>query len=284
MSMYTVWIDRGEEDHRLRDKQTAPAPQKGPSHCASPLLSVSRPWLCMQKKSEAGRCTFRVLGLNQYTYPCFPTILKRVGYMRTFDNSYGTNKYILPLLLDDPEYEVRASIANMFTYLDDFMNTLMLELDRIQEDNHKLENLGNQRVERLEDRLCFTALWADYYFFLNTVERTYRLAKELYKKLGEHDKERQIDQSISYFNARKIRNKIEHLYENLSDEHKQFYSQHRSMGPKNEITIDGISFSASEDSLQLLYQVYDDISNTIKKKYIDPSKTVVDRIWNRIER
>ena len=56
------------------------------------------------------------------------------------------------------------------------------------------------------------------------------------------------------------------------------------MGPKNEITIDGISFSASEDSLQLLYQVYDDISNIIKEKYINPSKKVVDRIWSRIER
>ena len=93
--------------------------------------------------------------------------------MRTFDNSYGTDKYILPLLLDDPEYEVRASIANMFTYLDDFMNTLMLELERIQEDNQKLEKLRNQRVEKLEDRLCFTALWADYYFFL----RQYRTEK-----------------------------------------------------------------------------------------------------------
>ena len=282
--MYTVWLDRREEDHRLRDKQTAPAPQKGNSRCASPLLLLFRPSTCMKKRFESVRCAFRVLGLNQYTYPCFPTFLKRVGYMRTFDNSYGTDKYILPLLLDDPEYEVRASISNMFTYLDDFMNTLMLELERIQEDNQKLEKLRKQRVERLEDRLCFTALWADYYFFLNTVERTYRLAKELYKKLGEYDKERQIDQSISYFNARRIRNKIEHLYENLSDEHKQFYSQHRSMGPKNEITIDGISFSASEDSLQLLYQVYDDISNIIKEKYINPSKKVVDRIWSRIER
>lgn len=203
--------------------------------------------------------------------------------MRTFDNSNGTRKYILPLLLDDPEYEVRASISNMFTYLDDFMNTLMLQLERIQDDNQKLEGLYNRKIDKLEERLCFTALWADYYFFLNTVERTYRLAKELYKKLGECDKERQLDQSISYFNARKIRNKIEHLYKNLSDEHKQFYSQHRSMGPKNEITIDGISFSASEDSLQLLYQIYDDISNIITEKYIEPSRKVVDRIFNRIE-
>ena len=200
--------------------------------------------------------------------------------MRTFDNSYGTEKYILPLLLDDPDYEIRLSISNMFTYLDDFMNILMLELSRIDDDNSKLNSLINRRIEKFEDRLCLTALWADYYFFLNTVERTYRLVKELYKKLGEHEKARHIEESTAYNNARRTRNKIEHLYENLSDNSKQFYAQHRSMGPKNEITIDGVAFSASEDSLQLLYQIYDDVSNIIKEKYIVPNKEVVDRIWN----
>ena len=200
--------------------------------------------------------------------------------MRSFDRSYGTHKYILPLVLDAPDYKFRASIANMYTYLDDFMNTLVLELSRIDETNLKMEKVANQSVENFDDRLLFVYLWADYYFFLNTVERTYRLVINLYNYLSENDKAQKIRNSKVFNDVRLIRNRIEHLYEDVSKgTGEEFYAQHRSMGAENEITIGDITFAANENALYLLYQIYDDISNIIEEKYINPNKDVVDRIW-----
>lgn len=199
--------------------------------------------------------------------------------MRTFDDSYGTYKYILPLLLNDPDYELRASIYSMFHCLDNFMNTIILELGRINEDNIALERMANRSIKKFEERLWFTTLWADYYFFLNTVERTYRLAMKLYIKLDFAQKAKEIRESKQFNDARLMRNKIEHIYEELAKHGEQFSHQYGSMGEKNRIEIDGVSFRASEDSLQLLYQIYDDISNIIVKKYIEPNKKVVDQIW-----
>lgn len=199
--------------------------------------------------------------------------------MRIFDNAYGTGKYICPLDLDAPDYHKRETISNLFTYLDEFMNTIMIELQRIDDSNKQLDTMANMRIEKFEERLYFTALWADYYFFLNTVERTYRLAAELYDALGEHDKKKEIKESNTFNDVRHIRNCIEHLYEDVS-KNPAFYTQHRSMGPENKITIDGVSFDASESSLQLLYQIYDDISNIITKRYIVPNKEMVDQMYN----
>ena len=103
--------------------------------------------------------------------------------MRTFDKAYGTEKYICPLDLHAPDYQKRNTISNLFTYLDEFMNTIIIELQRIDHSNKQLHTMANRRVEKFEERLFFTTLWADYYFFLNTVERTYRLAAELYDAL-----------------------------------------------------------------------------------------------------
>lgn len=199
--------------------------------------------------------------------------------MRTFDNAYGTKKYICPLDLNAPDYQKRETISDLFTYLDDFMNTIMIELQRIDHSNKILDTMANRRIEKLEERLTFTTLWADYYFFLNTVERTYRLAAELYEILGKPDKKKQIKESSTFNDVRRIRNCIEHLYEDVSKK-PTFCSQHRSMGSENRITIDGVSFDANESSLQLLYQIYDDISNMITKKYISPNKEKVDRVYN----
>lgn len=200
--------------------------------------------------------------------------------MRTFDNSYGTYKYIIPLLLDAPDYELRASIYSMFHCLDNFMNTIALELNRINKDNAALEEMANRRIERFEDRLWFTALWADYYFFLNTAERAYRLAMKLYEKLCFPEKSKEIRESKIFNDTRLMRNKIEHIYEGLAKHGEYFSRQYGSMKGNNRIEIDGISFEASENSLQLLYQIYDDISKIITEKYIDPNREVVDRIWS----
>ena len=199
--------------------------------------------------------------------------------MRMFDNAHGTEKYICPLDLDAPDYHKRETISKLFTYLDEFMNTIMIELNRIDDSNKHLHTMANRRIEKFEERLIFTTLWADYYFFLNTVERTYRLAAELYDALGEPDKKKGIKESRTFNDVRRTRNCIEHLYEDVV-KNPAFYRQHRSMGPENKITIDGVSFDASESSLQLLYQIYDDISNIITKRYIAPNKEIVDRVYN----
>ena len=200
--------------------------------------------------------------------------------MRKFDRSYGTDKYIRPLDLKAPDYNARVIISNMYTYLDDFMNTLNLQLLRIEESNLKMGVIANQRVEKFEDRMIFVCLWADYYFFLNTMERTYRLAEKLYKRLDEKGKAQEIKDSKNFNDLRIIRNCIEHLYEDITKKNgEKFYSQHRSMGDRNEITINGITFAANEDSMYQLYQIYDDISRIIEEKYIIPNRDIVDRIW-----
>ena len=202
--------------------------------------------------------------------------------MRSFDNSYSTYKYIIPLLLDAPDYELRSSIYAMFHCLDNFMNTIMLELGRINTSNSKLKNMANRRVEKFEERLWFTTLWADYYFFLNTTERTYRLAMNLYDKLCLPEKSKEIRESKVFNEARLMRNKMEHIYEGLSKQGEYFSQQYGSMGESNEIEIDGISFEANETSLQPLYQIYEDISKIITERYITPNRELVDRIWKNV--
>lgn len=200
--------------------------------------------------------------------------------MREFDRSYGADKYIRPLDLEAPDYKDRVIISNMFTYLDDFMNTLNLQLSRIEESNLKINALANRPVVKFEDRMLFVQLWADYYFFLNTMERTYRIAKRLYKRLGETGKAQEIKYSKRFNDIRSIRNGIEHLYEDITKKNgEEFYSQHRSMSDRNEITIKGISFAANEESMYPLYNIYDDISRIIEEKYIIPNRDIVDRIW-----
>lgn len=199
--------------------------------------------------------------------------------MRSFDKSYGTRKYILPLVSGGSDEDLRSSISNMYTYLDDYMNTLVLELSRIEETNRKIDEIANRSVEKFEERLLFTYLWADYYFFLNTLERAYHIARRLYLCLDEEEKEKRIKESTAFKNAKAIRNSIEHLDERITrSTGEEFYAQHRSMGGENEITISGVTFAANEDSLQLLYQIYDDISNIIAEKYIEPNREEVDKI------
>ncbi|MCI7152959.1 MAG: hypothetical protein MR952_11045 [Flavonifractor plautii] len=162
------------------------------------------------------------------------------------------------------------------------MNTIMLELGRINTSNSKLKNMANRRVEKFEERLWFTTLWADYYFFLNTTERTYRLAMNLYDKLCLPEKSKEIRESKVFNEARLMRNKIEHIYEGLSKQGEYFSQQYGSMGESNEIEIDGISFEANETSLQPLYQIYEDISKIITERYITPNRELVDRIWKNV--
>ncbi|MBD5154324.1 MAG: hypothetical protein HDT15_04415 [Oscillibacter sp.] len=158
------------------------------------------------------------------------------------------------------------------------MNTLMLELSRLDESDRKISTIPYSRFINFEDRFLLTSLWADYYFFVNTVERTYRLAMILYEMLGETEKAIQIKLSHTFDNVRKFRNGIEHLYEDAAKPGGEFYNQHRTMGPDREIFIGALSFKASESSLQVLYQIYDDISNIIEQKYVIPNKEIVDRL------
>lgn len=205
--------------------------------------------------------------------------------MRRFDKAHNARKYILPLDSSAPDSRVRETVANMYAYLDDYMNTLTLELVRIEETDHKLDEIADRPVEKFEERVLFTYLWADYYFFLNTVERTYRLVQRLYKSLGEEEKAEKIKAGMDWENIRSIRNGIEHLDERITRSNgEEFYTQHRSMDEEKEISIDGSTFAANEDSLQLLYQIYDDISNIIEQKYIEPNRETVDKIWSDMGR
>lgn len=100
----------------------------------------------------------------------------------------------------------------------------------------------------------------------------------LYDKLCLPEKSKEIRGSKVFNETRLMRNKIEHIYEGLSKHGEYFSQQYGSMGENNEIEIDGISFEASETSLQPLYQIYEDISKIITERYINPNRELVDRI------
>lgn len=198
--------------------------------------------------------------------------------MKKFDSAFNAEKYILPLDLDSADYPKREAISNLYHYLDDFLNTLMLELSRIEESRGKLRALENRRLVSFADRFYLVALWADYYFFLNTTDRAYQVSMELYEKIGENKKAEQIKRSNSYHITHKMRNQIEHLSEKVSRTGGIFYNQHRSMGQDYEIAIGDVSFKVCETSLEPLYQIYDDISNIIEQKYVVPNKETIDRL------
>ena len=217
--------------------------------------------------------------------------LERVDCVRKFDSSHETYRYILPLDMRDSDYAERKTIAAMCEHLDQQMNTLMLELERIQETNDKLaalaEGKGGAQLANFEDRMLLTTLWADYYFFLNTVVRAYELAIALYNRLGSCAKAKRLKNCKEYKSASTVRNGFEHADSRLGKYGADFSRQIGKMCDElyeNTLSIDGAAFSASEASLELLYQVYDDISSIILEKYVKPNKESVDQVFEAFRR
>lgn len=216
---------------------------------------------------------------------------ERVDCLRKFDNCHETYRYIVPLDMRDSDYAERRTIAAIFEHLDQQMNTLMLELERIRETNDKMASLAEGRVgvrlANFEDRMLLTTLWADYYFFLNTVVRAYELTMALYNRLNSRDKAKRLKNCKEYKSASTVRNSFEHADHRLGKYGADFSRQIGKMRDEryeNTISVDGAAFSASEASLDVLYQAYDDISSIILEKYVKPNKKSVDQVFEAFRR
>lgn len=213
--------------------------------------------------------------------------------IREFDNAHNCYRYIEHVLEESPEYEYRMLLSNMFESLDDLLNTCVIQLQRISTDSSNLENPSKFTNNDFSRRLSFTKLWADCYFFLNTVERAYRLTKRIYIHLGETQKAQSINDDFNFNNLRIIRNCIEHMDENLTDGLQKskkylhdyqyrninwFNTQYRGM-TDNTIELKGHKFKFDESSLKYLYECYDDITSIITNRYVSPNKKNVDEFW-----
>ncbi|KEH96876.1 hypothetical protein Z962_05815 [Clostridium botulinum C/D str. BKT12695] len=214
--------------------------------------------------------------------------------MKKFDNHKNIYKYIEHILDYKPEYETHMIISNLYKYLENYLNLVSIQFERINQTYIDLDPLSNHSIKKFEDKLLFTKLFGDIHFLLISAEKAYNISMNLYKKLSLKQKSIEIHNSKTYTNLKKIRNMLEHMDENLMDgldKSKKiiphysysnvnwFDSQYGTLSD-NTIKLKNYEFKIEEKSLEYLYNCYDNITYIITSRYVLPIKKEVDDFWN----
>lgn len=217
--------------------------------------------------------------------------------MRQFDNWRNTYLYLEHMTEDDPEYESRMLLSHMLKHLDNYLNTCVIQLHRISEDTFNIEKASEQSHNNFQYHLTFTQLWSDCYFYLNVVERSYRLIEKIYLHLNMPQRAKELWNSSIFKEMKSVRNIIQHMDENLEDGLEKskpylkrfeyhninwFDSQYGQMDGNMVIRLKEHEFGFNESSMEALYSYYDEISKIINERYVKPNKENVDAFWGPV--
>lgn len=218
--------------------------------------------------------------------------------MKQFDNYKKIYRYIEHIDKSNPQYETHIIISHLYKYLEDYLNVITIQFKRIQQTKKEMEPLANQSIEKFNDRLLFTKLWADIHFLLIAIEKSYNITIKLYNKLSMKIKSKQIKSSDDYIAKKRLRNMLEHMDDNLTDglnESKRIipnYSSHNinwfdnqyGFISDNTLKLKKYKFKIEETSLNLLYNYYDEITSILNKDYVLPVKKDADAFWESFEK
>lgn len=213
--------------------------------------------------------------------------------MKQFDNYRKIYRYINHIDESNPQYETHIIISHLYKYLEDYLNIINIQFKRIAQTEKEMEPLSNHSVQKFNDRLLFTKLWGDIHFLLIAIEKSYNITIKLYNKLSKHTKSKQIKNSDDYITKKRLRNMLEHMDDNLTDGLEKskkvvsnysyhninwFDNQYSSLSD-NTLKLKNYKFKIEENSLNFLYNYYDEITSILNKEYVLPVKKDVDNFW-----
>lgn len=209
--------------------------------------------------------------------------------MRIFENYHKVYPYIEALNDNAPDHETRWMISDLLSFLEDYLNITTNQYIRVKK---KLEYLsgGVEKSTSLHQEL--NIMFGDVHFMFIAIGKAYSISLQLLKKLERPDLVFAITTSEHYKTMKFFRNNLEHMDEKLTKQNdgneKEWYSQNtrshwfsRQWGVMNgtKISLGNYAFSIEEKSISPLWEIYDQIFEIIEKKYIDPDKEKIDRIF-----
>lgn len=215
--------------------------------------------------------------------------------MKTFNTHESIYKYIAHAFPKDVDYEDRIIISNIYSYIEKYLNMTSFQFERIDMDYFEMDEAMEYPNGSFERTVPFIKLKGDIHFLIISAEKAYNLIMKLYMKLDLKSNCKEVESSIEYKNIKKLRNNLEHMEEKLIQGWRRsknkmpdvfessvnwFAHDLASIGDKT-FKLEKNSLLLEPESLEHLYSCYDNITNIIYKKYVEPNKNDIDKFWSK---
>lgn len=209
--------------------------------------------------------------------------------MRTFENYHKVYLYIEPLIDEDPDFQKRKHVSNLFCFLEDYLNLSTNQYIRVKE-NYDTLKLCSENKRDLYYKM--NTMFGDIHFMLIAMEKSYSLSIRILEILGQTDLANAVNQSDNYKTVKFIRNNLEHMDDKLTiedykyreswysdDRHTHWFARQWGSIHGNTIKLGNRSFSIDQSSFLFLWNLYDQIFKIITDEYITPNKSKVNLIF-----
>lgn len=222
--------------------------------------------------------------------------------MEKYNKHKSIHKYMT--FLSDPntdsDYYVKHTISALYKYLENYLTISTNQLNRVNAEMNNIlqQSKDNPTYPGIEYDVKIHS--GDLHFLLISLEKCYSLSMQIYSEFNLKEKQMAIKNSTKYKIVKQIRNCLEHMDENLSDD-STLHPEYREISPYPSSSdtnwfekawgsqfLNKIIFRKKNNKIYILkldlntlndiITYYDDISNIIDKKYIRPNKNIVDRI------
>lgn len=213
--------------------------------------------------------------------------------MKIFNKHEQFYKYIEHAPEKNTDYETRIIISNIYSFLEDYLNIANFQFERIDKRYEEMDKVSKYPSGDFRRRIPFLKFKGDVHFLLISIEKAYNLIMQLYMKFNIKSICLEVKNSDEHTNINRLRNKLEHMEENLDDDWNKsknkmldvfkssvnwFAHDLRSYGDKT-VKIGDYSLVLTPDSLTHLYSCYNDVTKLINDKYVIPDKDEIDKFW-----
>lgn len=195
--------------------------------------------------------------------------------MKFFNEYYRLNRYLNPYP-DRPDKK-EEKILDFIMYLEKYVNLATVQMQRLFDDEQEMELAqGKYRPQSVENSIPFIKFSGDIHFLFNCFDKVLKISR----KLAEFMKDAQLKQIIENHSELKIyikaRNSFEHMDERI--ERTNWFREDLSSIGDFTLTLDGIDYRLTKDSLLPLYSLYESIVKRIDD-IVEPRKEDIDKFW-----
>lgn len=192
--------------------------------------------------------------------------------MKLYNERKRLHRYLDPV----QESPSEKKLDDLLNFAEHYLNLTTLQMERLELFEEMTSTINGEITEK-DDIKALTLYFGDIQFFFNCAHKFLIFTQRLYTLLSTKPPANFIDLEVHY---RTIRNHFEHIDERI--ERHPLYSMNFSTVSENGITINGMDYDISVESLLPLYTVYENVTEVIDT-LVKPRRGQVDRFIEGLE-